>query len=101
MLPIQYRYKRRKLYIENYGCQMNFSDSEIVTSFLKEDGFETNNNFEEADLLFINTCSIREKAEKNVKNRLKIFNILKKKKTKHIIGMFGCKEKILKLKLLK
>lgn len=96
---LQDRYKR-KLYIESYGCQMNFSDSEIVTSLLKEDGFEPTNNFEEADLLFINTCSIREKAEKNVKNRLKIFNILKKKKTKMIIGMLGCMAERLKLKLL-
>jgi len=79
---------------------MNFSDSEIVTSFLKEDGFEPTNNFEEADLLFINTCSIREKAEKNVKNRLKIFNILKKKKPKLIIGMLGCMAERLKFKLL-
>lgn len=102
MLPIQDRYKRniRKLYIESYGCQMNFSDSEIVTSLLKEDGFEPTNNFEEADLLFINTCSIREKAEKNVKNSLKIFNILKKKKPKMIIGMLGCMAERLKLKLL-
>jgi len=99
MLPIQDRSKR-KLYIESYGCQMNFSDSEIVISLLKEDGFEPTNNFEEADLLFINTCSIREKAEKNVKNRLKIFNILKKKKPKMIIGMLGCMAERLKLKLL-
>jgi tRNA-2-methylthio-N6-dimethylallyladenosine synthase len=61
---------------------MNFYDSEIVISLLKEDGFEPTNSFEEADLVFINTCSIREKAEKNVKNRLKIFNILKKKNLK-------------------
>jgi tRNA-2-methylthio-N6-dimethylallyladenosine synthase len=79
---------------------MNFSDSEIVISLLKEDGFEPTNKFEEADLLFINTCSIREKAEKNVKNRLKIFNLLKKKKPKMIIGMLGCMAERLKLKLL-
>jgi tRNA-2-methylthio-N6-dimethylallyladenosine synthase len=89
-----------KLYIESYGCQMNFSDSEIVISLLKEDGFEPTNNFEEADLVFINTCSIREKAEKNVKNRLKIFNILKTKKPKMIIGMLGCMAERLKFKLL-
>ncbi|HZD84128.1 MAG TPA: tRNA (N6-isopentenyl adenosine(37)-C2)-methylthiotransferase MiaB [Candidatus Angelobacter sp.] len=102
MLSIQDRTQRniRKLYIESYGCQMNFSDSEIVISLLKEDGFEPTNKFEEADLLFINTCSIREKAEKNVKNRLKIFNLLKKKKPKMIIGMLGCMAERLKLKLL-
>ena len=62
--------KTRKLYIESYGCQMNFSDSEIVASILQKEGFDTTSNIEEADLVFLNTCSIREKAEKTVRDRL-------------------------------
>src|SRR4051812_24845622 len=65
--PIQ---KPRKLYIESYGCQMNFSDSEIVASVLKNAGFQTTPDIVEADLVFLNTCSIREKAELTVRNRL-------------------------------
>ena len=57
----------RKLYIESYGCQMNFSDSEIVSSILNENGFETTNDFESADVILVNTCSIRDKAEQTVK----------------------------------
>ena len=53
----------KKLYIESYGCQMNFSDSEIVTSILKKEGFDTTSSFEQADVILLNTCSIREKAE--------------------------------------
>lgn len=68
----------RKLYIESYGCQMNFSDSEIVASILLEDGFETTKNYQEADVVFINTCSIRENAEQRVRNRLKEFEFAKK-----------------------
>ena len=64
----------RKLYIESYGCQMNFSDSEIVTSILKKEGFGTTSSPEHADVILINTCSIREKAEQTVRNRLNFFN---------------------------
>ena len=60
---------QKKLYIESYGCQMNFSDSEIVTSIMKKDGFDTTSKYEEADVIFLNTCSIREKAEQTVRNR--------------------------------
>ncbi len=63
--------QNRKLYIESYGCQMNFSDSEIVTSIMHEDGFETISRFEEADVILINTCSIRDNAEQRVRSRLK------------------------------
>lgn len=69
----------RKFYIESYGCQMNVSDSEIVTSILIKENFKITFNLEEADLIFINTCSIREKAEQTIKKRLEKFNLLKKK----------------------
>lgn len=71
----------RKLYIESYGCQMNFSDSEIVASILTTEGFNTTNELEEADLVLINTCSIREKAESNVRKRLEKIQCGKKDKT--------------------
>jgi tRNA-2-methylthio-N6-dimethylallyladenosine synthase len=74
--------KARKLYIESYGCQMNFSDSEIVASILQKDGFDTTSQIEEADLVFLNTCSIREKAEQTVRNRLNHINGFKKRKKK-------------------
>ena len=60
----------RKLYIESYGCQMNFADSEIVSSILNENGFETTNDFKAADVILVNTCSIRDKAEQTVRHRL-------------------------------
>src|SRR5688572_14926849 len=62
--------KNRRLYIESYGCQMNFSDSEIVTSILQKEGFDTTSDFEKADVVLLNTCSIRDKAEQTVRNRL-------------------------------
>src|SRR5215216_3221218 len=68
----------RRFYIESYGCQMNFSDSEIVASILNAEGFGATRNFEEADLVLINTCSIREKAEQTVRKRLTEFKKLKK-----------------------
>ena len=70
--------KSKKLYVESYGCQMNFSDSEIVTSILTKDGYDTTTDSSEADLILINTCSIRERAEQTVRNRLNHFNGLKK-----------------------
>ena len=68
----------RKLYIESYGCQMNFSDSEIVASILAKEGFDTTQVLDDADLVLINTCSIREKAETTVRKRLQKFNAVKK-----------------------
>src|SRR5688500_3757647 len=62
--------KQRKLYIESYGCQMNFADSEIVASILEKEGFDTTSEISAADVVFLNTCSIREKAEQTVRNRL-------------------------------
>ena len=91
---------RGKLYIESYGCQMNFSDSEIVASVLEKDGFEVTKTMEEADVVFLNTCSIREKAEQTVRNRLDQIQPLKKKNPEMIIGVLGCMAERLKAKLL-
>jgi tRNA-2-methylthio-N6-dimethylallyladenosine synthase len=90
----------RKLYIESYGCQMNFSDSEIVMSVMRKDGFGTTSRPETADVIFINTCSIREKAEQTVRNRLMHFNGLKKRKPNLMVGVLGCMAERLKSKLL-
>ena len=90
----------RKLYIESYGCQMNFSDSEIVASILSENGFDTTKNIEEADVIFVNTCSIREKAEQTVRKRLRTFQKLKEKKKDMTIGVLGCMAERLKEKFL-
>src|SRR6187402_3689998 len=90
----------RRFYIESYGCQMNFSDSEIVASILNKEGFGATRNAEEADLIFLNTCSIREKAEQTVRKRLTEFRSLKKKKPGMLIGMLGCMAERLKSKLL-
>jgi len=90
----------KKLYIESYGCQMNFSDSEIVASILADNGFNTTKNIEEADVVFVNTCSIREKAEFTVRNRLKSFTKYKKQKPEMIIGVLGCMAERVKSQLL-
>lgn len=92
--------KERKMYIESYGCQMNFSDSEIVTSVMKDSGFDTTDNYKEADVIFLNTCSIREKAEQTVRRRLSEFNSLKKQKPGMTIGVLGCMAERLKDKFL-
>ncbi|GAB4232529.1 MAG: tRNA (N6-isopentenyl adenosine(37)-C2)-methylthiotransferase MiaB [Ekhidna sp.] len=91
---------QRKLYIESYGCQMNFSDSEIVTSILKKEGFGTTSSAEHADVILINTCSIREKAEQTVRNRLNFFNGVKKRNPDVTVGVLGCMAERLKAKLL-
>lgn len=90
----------RKLYIESYGCQMNFSDSEIVTSIMQKQGFDTTKTAEEADVIFINTCSIREKAEQTVRRRLAQFNSIKASKPAVTIGVLGCMAERLKTRLL-
>ncbi|WP_207430801.1 tRNA (N6-isopentenyl adenosine(37)-C2)-methylthiotransferase MiaB [Sabulibacter ruber] len=92
--------RQRKLYIESYGCQMNFSDSEIVSSILFEAGFDTTSEVNSADLVLLNTCSIREKAEQTVRNRLVQLNHLKKKKPNLVIGVLGCMAERLKKNLL-
>jgi len=91
---------KRKLYIESYGCAMNFSDSEIVASILHKEGFDTTSDIAEADLVFLNTCSIREKAEQTVRNRLNHINGHKKRKPEMIVGVLGCMAERLKTKLL-
>ncbi len=90
----------RKVYIESYGCQMNFSDSEIVASILENEGYETTRLMQEADIIFVNTCSIREKAEQTVRKRLSNFNAVKKDKPEMIVGVLGCMAERLKSKLL-
>lgn len=92
--------KVRKLYIESYGCQMNFSDSEIVASILQKEGFDTTSDPAQADLVFLNTCSIREKAEQTVRNRLQQMQSFKKKKPEMMVGILGCMAERLKTKLL-
>jgi tRNA-2-methylthio-N6-dimethylallyladenosine synthase len=92
--------KSRKLYIESYGCQMNFSDSEIVMSIMKDNGFDTTASPETADVIFMNTCSIRDNAEQKVRNRLSNFNVYKKQKPSLMIGILGCMAERLKAKLL-
>jgi len=82
--------KAKKVYIESYGCQMNFSDSEIVASIMKENGYDTTSDVSTADVVFLNTCSIREKAEQTVRNRLVHFNGIKKYKPDMTIGVLGC-----------
>tara|TARA_R110001592_G_scaffold74859_2_gene227073 strand:+ start:207 stop:1676 length:1470 start_codon:yes stop_codon:yes gene_type:complete len=92
--------KKKKLYIESYGCQMNFADSEIVSSIMKDNGYDTTSEFEQADVIFLNTCSIREKAELTVRKRLTDFNKIKKRKPELTIGVLGCMAERLKEKLL-
>lgn len=90
----------KKLYLESYGCQMNFADSEIVASILREEGFSTTQNFEEADLIFVNTCAVRDNAEQRVRNRLNEYNRVKRKNPALLIGVLGCMAERLKGKLL-
>ncbi|MBK5272771.1 MAG: tRNA (N6-isopentenyl adenosine(37)-C2)-methylthiotransferase MiaB [Bacteroidia bacterium] len=92
-------YKKR-FYIESYGCQMNFADSEIVASILNKEGFGATRNVEDADLIFINTCSIREKAEQTIRKRLTEFKKLKLKKRGTLVGVLGCMAERLKSKFL-
>ncbi|MDN4164135.1 tRNA (N6-isopentenyl adenosine(37)-C2)-methylthiotransferase MiaB [Cytophagales bacterium LB-30] len=92
--------KERKVYIESYGCQMNFSDSEIVASIMHDNGFDTTSDFKKADVIFLNTCSIREKAEQTVRNRLVHFNGLKRNNPSLMVGVLGCMAERLKGKLL-
>lgn len=91
---------KRKLFIESYGCQMNFSDSEIVASVMRGAGFATTSSEQEADLIFLNTCAIRDNAEQKVRNRLQQLNHLKKKKPGLLIGVLGCMAERLKAKFL-
>jgi tRNA-2-methylthio-N6-dimethylallyladenosine synthase len=90
----------KKMYLESYGCQMNFSDSEIVASIMAENGYSSTSNLQEADVVFINTCSIRENAEQKVRGRLDVFRMAKKQKPEMVIGVLGCMAERMKAKLL-
>ena len=92
--------EKKRLFIESYGCQMNFADSEIVASVMREAGFATTSDAENADLIFLNTCAIRDNAEQRVRTRLKQLNVYKKKKPGMLIGVLGCMAERLKAKLL-
>ncbi len=91
---------RKKLFIESYGCQMNLNDSEIVASILAKEGFNTTHLLEEADLVLVNTCSIREKAEQTIRKRLQKYNRVKRINPEMKIGVLGCMAERLKTKFL-
>ena len=90
----------KKLYIESYGCQMNFADSEVVASILRNNGYSTTSDVVEADLILLNTCAIRDNAEQRVRNRLSILNSNKKRNPELKIGVLGCMAERLKTKFL-
>ena len=90
----------KSVYIESYGCAMNFSDTEIVASILSENGYKTSNDMYEADLILVNTCSIREKAELTVRKRLQKFNKVRKVNRSLKVGVLGCMAERLKHKFL-
>ena len=90
----------RKLYVESYGCQMNLADSEVVTAIMQKNGFDLTASHTQADVIFINTCAIRDKAEQTVRKRLAQFNQIKKNNPELIIGVLGCMAERLKTQLL-
>ncbi|MEP6582916.1 MAG: tRNA (N6-isopentenyl adenosine(37)-C2)-methylthiotransferase MiaB, partial [Ginsengibacter sp.] len=90
----------KKFYIESYGCAMNFADSEVVASILQDNGFGVTRHFQEADMIFINTCSIREKAEMTVRKRLSEFRKVKRYNPGLLIGVLGCMAERLKSKFI-
>ncbi|GHS99606.1 tRNA-2-methylthio-N(6)-dimethylallyladenosine synthase [Bacteroidia bacterium] len=93
--------KLKRIFIETYGCQMNVADSEVVASIMQMDGFESTGNILEADLILVNTCSIRDNAEQKVLSRLQYFQSLKKKKKKLIVGVLGCMAERIKEELIR
>lgn len=90
----------KKLFIETYGCQMNVADSEVVASIMEMDGFELTDDLQQADAVFVNTCSVRDNAEQKVINRLKFFQSLKRKKKGMIVGVIGCMAERVKEELI-
>ena len=90
----------KKFYIESYGCQMNFADSEVVASIISKEGYDSTTNLNDADLILLNTCSIREKAETTVRKRLESFNKLKRNNNNLKVGVLGCMAERLKSKFL-
>lgn len=89
-----------KVYIESYGCQMNFADSEVVTAILINNGYGTTSNIQEADTILLNTCAIRDNAEQKIRHRLQTFKAIKTKKPQVVIGILGCMAERLKTKLI-
>ncbi|HEY9220592.1 MAG TPA: tRNA (N6-isopentenyl adenosine(37)-C2)-methylthiotransferase MiaB [Lutibacter sp.] len=100
LLTEQIEGNSKKLYIESYGCSMNLNDSEIVASILSKQGYNTTHLLEEADLVLVNTCSIREKAEQTVRKRLEKYNAIKKINPSMKVGVLGCMAERLKAKFL-
>ena len=100
LVKTQDKTNTKNLYIESYGCQMNFSDSEIVASILSKNGYNTTDSLDDADLVLVNTCSIRDKAEQTVRKRLEKFNAVKKHNSKMKVGVLGCMAERLKSKFL-
>lgn len=100
VLDVEVKNEKGKLYIESYGCQMNFSDSEIVASVMHENGYGSTRNIEEADVILMNTCAIRDNAEQRVRTRLKELKSLKKSKPELVVGVLGCMAERLKEKFL-
>lgn len=90
----------KKIYLESYGCQMNFADSEVVTSILMEQGYSTTSNIHEADTILLNTCAIRENAEQKIRHRLQSFKPIKAKNPHVTVGILGCMAERLKTQLL-
>ncbi|MDP4150838.1 MAG: tRNA (N6-isopentenyl adenosine(37)-C2)-methylthiotransferase MiaB [Bacteroidota bacterium] len=98
--PVSIPERKKTFYMESYGCAMNFADSEIVASILQEEGLVATRSYEDADLVLVNTCSIREKAEQTVRQRLSLFRLAKKKRPGMLIGVLGCMAERLKERLL-
>lgn len=99
-IPTENNSDAKKLYLESYGCQMNFSDSEVVASILSDQGYQTTRNIDDADVILLNTCSIRENAEQRVRNRLTEFKIKKERNPELVVGILGCMAERLKKNLL-
>lgn len=91
----------KKLFIETYGCQMNVADSEVVASIMEMDGYNLCEKLEDADAVFINTCSIRDNAEQKIYSRLQYFNALRRKNKRLIVGVLGCMAERVKDELIK
>ena len=92
--------EEKKLFIETYGCQMNVADSEVVASIMKMDGYAVTDKIEDADAIFVNTCSVRDNAEQKIYGRLQYFQSLKRKKKSLVIGVLGCMAERVKEELI-
>jgi tRNA-2-methylthio-N6-dimethylallyladenosine synthase len=99
-IPIIAHKPQKKLLLESYGCQMNFADSEIIASIMAQEGFTTTRDVEEADLVLLNTCAIRDNAEQRIRGRLEFLNSVKKRKPAMMVGVLGCMAERLREQLL-